>query len=76
MAKMIIAIPVHCMANTCSCKTIKAIVTETGNSIEDTILPSPNPVFGKPLFNKMGGSTVPNKDKNNPHVKKISRFKG
>ena len=56
------------MAKTCSCKTMNAMVTETGNSIEATILPNPKPVFGKPLFNKIGGKTVPNKDKNNPHV--------
>ncbi len=68
IAKIMIAIPVHCIGNTVSGITIHARVTETGNSNDDTILPKPNPVCGKPLFNKIGGNTVPNKESINPHV--------
>ena len=52
-------IPNHCMNNTSSCNKKYAIVTETGNSREATILPKPIPVCGKPEFNKIGGIMVP-----------------
>ena len=68
IANIITAIPAHCIANTCSCKTINARVTESGNSNDDTILPKPKPVCGKPLFNRIGGNTVPNNESINPHV--------
>lgn len=68
IAKIITAIPVHCIARTCSCKRTKAIVTETGNSNEETILPKPNPVCGKPLFKRIGGNTVPKIANGNPQV--------
>lgn len=68
IAKIITAIPVHCMARTCSCSTMNAMVTETGNSIEETILPKPKPVCGKPLFSRIGGNTVPNNERIIPQV--------
>lgn len=62
------AIPSHCIAVTVSLSNTNAKVTETGNSNEDTILPNPTPVSGKPLFNKIGGNTVPNKESMIPQV--------
>lgn len=44
------------------------MVTETGNSNEETILPKPNPVCGKPLFKRIGGKTVPKIANGNPQV--------
>lgn len=44
IAKMIKAIPNHCIPKTSSFKRKKAIITETGNSNEETILPNPIPV--------------------------------
>jgi hypothetical protein len=39
----------------------KAIVTETGSSNAETILPKPIPVSGNPAFISSGGIIVPNK---------------
>ena len=66
MARSIKTIPHHCQSTTSSFNSKKAISTETGNSKEATILPKPNPVFGKPAFNNIGGIIVPKKAKNNP----------
>ena len=66
IASIINKIPNHCQITTSSFKIKYAIITETGNSNEATILPNPNPVFGKPAFNNIGGIIVPKRAKNNP----------
>ena len=66
MAKIINAMPLHCQKTTSSFNIKNAIRTETGNSKEATILPKPNPVFGKPAFSNIGGIIVPKSAKNNP----------
>ena len=58
--------PHHCQITTFSFNIKNAISTETGNSSDATMLPKPNPVFGKPAFNNIGGIIVPKKAKNNP----------
>lgn len=74
MADSIIAIPNHCDKTTGSFKIKNAMVTETGNSNEDRILPKPNPVLGKPLFINIGGIIVPNKAKKTPYIPKIEKL--
>lgn len=76
IAKIINAIPNHCVRITVSFRMKKAIVTETGNSNEETILPNPIPVFGKPAFINIGGIIVPKTAKTMPHLQKMSRLKG
>ena len=76
IAKMIKAIPNHCIPKTSSFKRKKAIITETGNSNEETILPNPIPVLGKPAFSNIGGIIVPKRAKTIPHFVKISKLKG
>ena len=76
MAKIINTIPIHWMNKTLSFNKKKAINTETGSSNEETILPNPIPVCGKPAFNNIGGIIVPNKAKTIPHLVKISKLKG
>ena len=51
------------------------MVTETGNSKEEIILPRPNPVFGNPKFKRIGGSMVPKAAKNNPYFQNIEKSK-
>jgi hypothetical protein len=55
IARMIRMIPSHCKPFTFSFNKKKAINTETGSSNEETILPNPIPVCGKPAFNNIGG---------------------
>ena len=74
MARIIRIIPIHCVRITVSFKIKQAIITETGSSSAETILPSPIPVNGKPRFNNIGGIIVPNKARMIPHLKKISRL--
>lgn len=50
---------------------MKAKVTDTGSSTADTILPKPTPVKGNPLFNRIGGKTVPKTESKIPQVYKI-----
>ena len=76
IANKIIKIPNHCEAITLSFRTKNAIITETGNSNEATILPNPMPVSGKPILNKIGGIMVPNKEIISPHFKKIPKLNG
>ena len=66
-----ITIPIHCENKTCSCKKMNANVTETGSSTAETILPKPTPVKGNPLFNRIGGNTVPKTESKIPQVYKI-----
>ena len=66
IAVMINRIPIHCEKTTVSFNKKYAINTETGSSNEETILPSPIPVFGKPAFKSIGGIIVPNSAKNIP----------
>ena len=73
---MIKAIPNHCIPKTSSFKRKKAIITETGNSNEETILPNPIPVCGNPAFIKSGGIIVPKRDSMTPHFMKILKLKG
>ena len=54
------------MGKTVSFKTKYAQVTDIGNSNEETILPKPKPVFGKPAFKNSGGRIVPNNAKGIP----------
>ena len=49
------------------------MVTETGSSMEEMILPSPSPVLGKPRLNKIGGKIVPKMAKNKPYFQKIEK---
>src|SRR5690606_25311067 len=70
-APKIIRMPIHCENNTCSCKKMKANVTETGSSTADTILPNPTPTNGNPLFKRMGGRMVPKIESKIPQVYKI-----
>jgi hypothetical protein len=51
---------------TFSFSNINAIVTETGSSNDEMILPNPNPAFGKPILKRTGGMMVPNSAKINP----------
>lgn len=53
----------------------KAIVTETGSSRDETILPKPNPALGKPILNKIGGIIVPNNARIKPYFHKIEYLK-
>jgi hypothetical protein len=76
IARMIRIIPIHCVRITFSFKRTNAIITETGSSRAETILPKPIPVNGKPKFIRIGGIIVPNKDKIIPHFRKIARLKG
>lgn len=71
IAKSISAIPTHCIKITFSPNKTKAIVTETGNSKEETMLPNPSPAFGNPTLNKIGGIMVPKSDKIKPYFHKI-----
>lgn len=66
IAIMINIMPIHCKATTCSFNIINAIITETGSSNEDTILPKPSPVWGKPAFISRGGIIVPKRAKKIP----------
>jgi hypothetical protein len=59
IASNINKMPNHCDKITVSFKSTNAVVTDTGNSRAETILPSPIPVNGKPAFNNIGGITVP-----------------
>ena len=70
MAKIIIKIPIHWDRITVSLSTIKAMVTETGSSKAETILPIPIPVNGKPALSNIGGITVPKTATKIPHLKK------
>ena len=75
MAKMIKTIPTHCKKITFSFNKTYAIITETGNSRAETMLPKPIPVNGNPAFISIGGIIVPNKDRTIPHFMKIARLK-
>ena len=66
IASRIKTMPIHWLKITFSPNKIKAMVTETGSSSEDTILPNPNPVLGNPRLNKVGGIMVPNNARMNP----------
>lgn len=59
------------MPKTFSCSSTKAMETETGNSIEEMMLPNPNPVLGNPALSKIGGSMVPKTAKKIPNRQKI-----
>lgn len=59
------------MRITFSFNKTKAIVTETGSSKDEIILPKPKPVFGNPKLNKTGGIIVPKSAKIKPYVQKI-----
>ena len=54
------------MTITSSPNKTKAMVTETGNSSDEIMLPNPKPVFGNPKLNNMGGMMVPNKARTKP----------
>jgi hypothetical protein len=71
IAKRIKTIPTHCIKSTFSPSKTKAMVTETGSSSDETMLPSPNPAFGNPTLNKMGGIIVPKRASTNPYVENI-----
>ena len=48
---------------------------ETGISIAAKIPAKPNPVFGIPILNKIGGITVPKRPKMIPNYRKIIQSK-
>ena len=73
---MIKKIPNHCNGYTVSFSKVKAIITETGSSRAETILPNPIPVSGNPAFNSIGGIIVPKRAMIIPHFAKISKLKG
>ena len=66
IAKRIKIIPTHWITITSSPNKTKAMVTETGNSSDEIMLPNPKPVFGNPKLNNMGGMMVPNKARTKP----------
>ena len=76
IAIMIKEMPSHCNKTTFSLRIIKAIITETGSSSAETILPNPMPVIGKPKLSNIGGMIVPKSARKIPHFKKILKLKG
>ena len=76
MAKIIRTIPIHCRKTTFSFNKTKAIITETGSSNAETMLPKPIPVNGKPAFMSIGGIIVPKRESTIPHFIKMAKLKG
>lgn len=75
MAKIISATPAHCRGITVSLRIKCANKMDTGISTEDTILPRPIPVLGKPLVNSRGGNMVPNRARKAPHFQMTEKLK-
>lgn len=76
MARIIKTIPNHCDKMTFSFKIKNAIITETGSSSAETILPKPIPVIGNPKLSNIGGMIVPKSARKIPHFRKILKLNG